>query len=77
MIQISSKLDFENCGARNLYEYAIFYLGRDTQVLFQVFLQMLEAWNQAGVNIILSRQFSSVVFKLFYIQNKLNDVLHC
>ena len=70
--------DFENCGARNLYEYAISYLARDTQVLFQVFLQMLEAWNQAGVNIILSRQFtiSSVVFKLFYIQNKLNDVLH-
>jgi len=47
-------------------------------VLFQVFLQMLEAWNLAGINIILSRQFtiSSVVFKLFYIQNKLNDVLH-
>ena len=71
-------LDFENCGAHNLYEYAIAYLCRDTQVLFQVFLQMLEAWNQAGVNIILTRQFtiSSVVFKLFYIQNKRNDVLH-
>ena len=71
-------IDYTDCGARNLYEYAMSYLRRDTQVLFEVFLKMLEVWNQAGINIILARQFtiSSVVFKLFYIQNKVNNVLH-
>ena len=48
-------IDFQQCSAKNLYQYALHYLEKDVLVLFKVFFEILKAWNLSGVNIVLAR----------------------